>query len=136
MVCVHDVLLKRRDDVLKGRNCDILSVGLHNLSNKFQMKHPTASQWYLRHQDVSEAGIHDVSYLRLYNVSCKSQMKQTITLLWYVSFVLELRCCDGLHLFKLICHEVNLVGFHILFKYQVKHHFFLLPTRKETIRVV
>ena len=29
-----------------------------------------------------------------------------------------------------------MVGFHVSFKYQIKHQFFLVPTRRETIRVV
>ena len=136
MICLHDVLLKRRHDVLRRCNSDVLSVRLHDLSNKFQMKHPTTSQWYLPHQDVSVVGIHDVSSLRLYDVFCKSQIKQPITLLWYASYVSELRCWDGLHIFKLICHEVNIVVFHMSFKYQVKQQFLLVPTRRETIRVV
>ena len=46
VVCLHHVLLEPRDDVSKGRNNDILSVCLHGVSNKFQMKRPT-SQWYV-----------------------------------------------------------------------------------------
>ena len=53
--------------------------------------------------------------------------------LYHVS---ELRCCDGLYVSKLLCHELNLVGFHVSFKYQIKHQFFLVPTSRETIRVV
>ena len=41
---LRDVLLERRDDVSRGPNNDVLSVRLHDLSNKSQMKHPTTSQ--------------------------------------------------------------------------------------------
>ena len=47
VVCLHDVLLERRDDVWRGRNNDVQSVRLHHILNKSQMKHPTTSQWYL-----------------------------------------------------------------------------------------
>ena len=47
MVRLHDVLLKRRDGVLKGRNNDVPLVRLHDVSNKSQMKHPTTSLWYV-----------------------------------------------------------------------------------------
>ena len=40
VVRLHKVLL----DVLRGRNNDIPSVRLHDVSNKSQMKHPTTSQ--------------------------------------------------------------------------------------------
>ena len=43
----HDVLLICRDDVSRGRNDDVPSVGLHDISNKSQMKYPTMSQWYV-----------------------------------------------------------------------------------------
>ena len=43
----HDVLLMCRDDVSRGRNDDVPSVGLHDISNKSQMKYPTMSQWYV-----------------------------------------------------------------------------------------
>ena len=42
----HDVLLERHNDVSKGRNNNALSLRLHDVSNKSQMKHPMASQWY------------------------------------------------------------------------------------------
>ena len=41
------VLLERRNDISKVRNNDVPSVRLHNVSNKFQMKHPKTSQWYV-----------------------------------------------------------------------------------------
>ena len=54
---------------------------------------------------------------------------------------LELRCRDVLlvgryYVFKLIFHDLHLVGFHISFKYQMKHQKFLVPTRRETRRAV
>ena len=45
VVRLHNVLLKPRDGVLRGRNNDASSVRLHDASNKSQMKHPTTSQW-------------------------------------------------------------------------------------------
>ena len=91
----------------------------------------------MRHQDVSVVRIHDVPLLRLYNVSCKSQTKHpnnvAVVRLHHVS---ELRCCAGLYVFKLLCHELNLVGFHASFKYQIKHQCFLVLTKRETITVV
>ena len=47
VVRLHDVLLKHRNNVLRGRNNDIPSAGLHDVSNKYQVKHPTTSQWYV-----------------------------------------------------------------------------------------
>ena len=44
---LHDVLLECRDDVSWGRNDDALSVHLHDVSIKSQMKHPMRSQWYV-----------------------------------------------------------------------------------------
>ena len=40
VVRLYDVLLERCDDVLKGRNNRVLSVRLHDVSDKSQMKHP------------------------------------------------------------------------------------------------
>ena len=47
VVRLHDVLLVCCDDVSRGRNDDVLSVRLHYVSDKSQMKHPTTSQWYV-----------------------------------------------------------------------------------------
>ena len=44
---LHDALLVCRDDVSWGRNGDVPSVRLHDVSNKSQMKHPMTSQWYV-----------------------------------------------------------------------------------------
>ena len=54
--------------------------------------------------------------------------------------VSELRCCDALlmslyYAFKLLNYELNLIGFHVSFKYQIKRQNFLVPTRRETRRV-
>ena len=40
VVRLHDVLFERRNDVSKGRNNDVPSVCLHDVSKKSQMKHP------------------------------------------------------------------------------------------------
>ena len=44
---LHDVLLVCCDDVLWGRNDDVLSVRLYHVSNKFQIEQPTTSQWHV-----------------------------------------------------------------------------------------
>ena len=103
----------------------------------------------VRHQDILVVRILDVPLVHLCDVSCKSQMKHSIT--WYVEYnveynvvrfhhVSELRCCDALlislyYVFRLLCHELNPVGFHVSFKYQIKQQHFLVPTRRETKRV-
>ena len=43
VVRLHDILLERRDDVSRRRNNNVPSVRLLDVSNKSQMKHPTAS---------------------------------------------------------------------------------------------
>ena len=70
-------------------------------------------------------------------------MKHLITSLWYVftmsrSYAVAMPCLyNGLYyVFKLFCHALHLVGFHVSFKYQIKHQTFLAPTRRETRRVV
>ena len=93
------------------------------------------------HQDVSVVRIHDVPSVRLYDASCKSQMKHPVTLLRYVSTTSQLLCRDALlvglwYVFKLPCHDLHLEGFHVSFKYQIKHQNFVVPTRRETRRVV
>ena len=95
------------------------------------------------HQDVSVVRIHDVPLVRLSDVSCNSQMKHPITSLWYVSttsqsYVVATPCLYyGLYyVFKLLCHDLQLVGFHVSFKHQIKHHIFLVPTRREKRGVV
>ena len=40
---LHEVLLELRGDVSRGRNNEVPSVNLDNISNKFQTKHPKAS---------------------------------------------------------------------------------------------
>ena len=82
--CLHDVLLERGDDFLKGRNNDVPSVRLHDVSNKSQMKHPTTFQWYVTKTSQLYASTTSHCYVP-YNVSCKSQMKHLITLLRYNS---------------------------------------------------
>ena len=32
---------------------------------------------------------------------------------------------------KLLCHELHLVGFHVSFKYQIKHQIFVVPGKQE-----
>ena len=56
---LHDVLLERGDNVLRGRNNDVPSVRLHVISNE-----TPNDVSVVRHQDVSVVRIHDVSLLR------------------------------------------------------------------------
>ena len=90
------------------------------------------------HQDVSVVRIHYVPLVRLYDVFCNSQMKYPITSLWYVCTT-SWRCvvarpCLWYRLyyvlyFKFLCHDFHLVGIQVSFKYRIKQHFFLVPTR-------
>ena len=81
VVDFHDVLLERRDNVLKGHNNDVPSVRSKQVSNE-----TPNDVSVVRHQDVSVVHINnDVPLLHPYDISCKSQIKQLITLLWYVS---------------------------------------------------
>ena len=76
----------------------------------------------VRHQDVSVVRIYDVPLVTLYEVSCTSQMKHPITSLWYISttfrsYVITTPClyCGLSYVFKLLCHELHLVGLHTTF---------------------
>ena len=122
VVRLHDVLLVCRDDVPWERNDDVPSVRLH---------------------DVSVVRIHHVPLVRLYDVFCNSQMKHPITSLWYVSttsrsYVVATPCLyyGFYYVLKLLCHDLQLVGFHVSFKHKIKHRIFLVPTRRETRGVV
>ena len=81
--------------------------------------------------------------VRLYKFSCNFQMKHAITLLWYVSttsrsYVVATPCLFyGLcYVFRLLCYDLHLVGFHASFKHQIKDYIFLVPTKRETRAVV
>ena len=100
-------------------------------TSQISLKWNTQRHSVVRHQDVSVVRIHDVPLVRLYDVSCNSQMKHPITSLWYVSttsqsYVFATPCLYyGLYyVFKLLCHGLQLVGFHVSFKHQIKHHIF------------
>ena len=118
---LHDILLERGDNVLKGRNNDVSLVCLHVVSNE-----TPNDVSVVRHQDVSVVRIHDVLFLRLYDISCKSEMKETANHVAVVRLhqVSQLRCRDVLYIFELLCHELSLVGFHVSFRYQIKHQIF------------
>ena len=47
VVRLNDVLQVCCDDFSRGRNNDVPSVPLDDVSDKSQMKHPTTSQWYV-----------------------------------------------------------------------------------------
>ena len=85
VVRLHDVLLERRDDVWRGRNNDVPSVRLHNVSDKSQMKHPATSRLYVTKTSHWYVSATSVPSVRLCDVSNKSQMKHPITSLWYAS---------------------------------------------------
>ena len=84
----------------------------------------------VRHQDVSVVRIHNIPLVRLCDVFCNSQTKHLITSLQYVS------TASRSYVFKLLCHDLHLVGFQVSFKHQIKHHIFLVPTRWGKRRVV
>ena len=53
----------------------------------------------------------------------------------------ELRYRDALlvglyYVFKLLCHDLHLISFHVTFKYEIKHQIFLVPTRREARKAV
>ena len=55
--------------------------------------------------------------------------------------VWELRCREALlvglyYVFKLLYHDLHLVGFHLSLKYQIKHQIFPVTTSSETRRVI
>ena len=138
VVRLHGVLLVYRDHVSRGRNDDVSSVRLHDVSNE-----TPNDVSVVRHQNVSVVRIHDVPLERHYDVSWNSQMKHPITSLWYVSttsqsYVVATPCLYyGLYyVSKLLCHGLQLVGFHVSFKHQIKHHVFLVPARREKRGVV
>ena len=119
VVPLHDVLLVCRVDVPWERNDDVPSVRLH---------------------DVSVVRIHHVPLVRLYDVFCNSQIKHPITSLWYVSTTswshAVARPCLQYSLyyvlyFKLLWHDLHLVGFQVSLKHQIKHLIFQVLTRWE-----
>ena len=62
VVFLHDFILESEDGVSRGSNNDVLSVRFHDVSNKSQMKHPTAYQ-------VSNEVPDDLVVVRSYQVS-------------------------------------------------------------------
>ena len=119
---------------------DVTTTSHHYVFTTSQKSLKWNTQWRLSGTSarrLCNKHIHDVPLVRLYNVSCKSQLTGltetpsniAVVRLHHVS---ELRCCDGLYVFKLLCHELNLVGFHVSFKYQIKHQMFLVLIRRET----
>ena len=64
VVRLHDVLLVCRDHVSRGRNDDVSSVRLHDVSNE-----TPNDVSVVRHQNVSVVRIHDVPLERHYDVS-------------------------------------------------------------------
>ena len=95
--------------VSRRPNDEVPSVRLHDVSNKSQIKHPTTSQWY-------------VAKTSQWYVSTLSQSYVVATPCLYYRLY---------YVFKLLCHDLQLVGFHVSFKHQIKHHIFLVPTRRE-----
>ena len=99
------------------------------------MKRPTMSQWYVTktsqwyvslksHQYVSKTSPISTS-LRL-TVLNETLNNVAVVRLHHVS---QLRCCDTLlvdlcYVFKLLCHYLHLVGFHISFNIQSRTEIF------------
>ena len=59
----------------------------------------------------------------------------------HLHYISVLRCRNtflvGLYyVFKILCQDLQLVGFHVSSKYQMKHQIFLVPIWRETRRVV
>ena len=71
--------------------------------------------------------IHEIPLVRPYDVSCKSSNGTPINVaVVHPHHVSELRCRDALlvelfYVFKLLCHDLHLVGFHVSFKPQIKY---------------
>ena len=62
---------------------------------------------------------------RLISTSLRRLLLVPIETLNNVAVVVTLRCCDALliglyYAFKLLCHDLNLEGFHVSFMYQIK----------------
>ena len=121
---------------------DVMTASHQYVSMTYQirLKSTPSNVTVVRHQDVSVVRIHDVSFVRLCNVSCNSQMKHPITSLQYVTttsqcYVVATPCLYyGIYyVFKLLCHDLQLVDFHISFKNRIKHHI-VVPTRREKKR--
>ena len=117
-------------NVLTTSEGDIMTTSHQYISTTFQTSLKWNTQWFsvVRHQDVSVERIDNVPLVRFYDVSCNSQMKHPITSLWYVSttswsyFVATPFLCYGLYyVFKLLFCDLHLAGFHVSFKYQIKH---------------
>ena len=63
---------------------------------------------------------------RLLQAANETLKKVAVVRLYHVS---ELRCCEAFlagpyYVFKLLCHYLYVVGFHVSFKYQIKHQIF------------
>ena len=102
------------NDVSTGRPQDVSVVCLYNISLE-------------RTDDVSRGRNNDIPSVYLNDVSNNNVV---VVCLRPVS---ELLCCNALlvslyYFFKLLCHDLHLVGFHISFKYQIKNQIFLVPT--------
>ena len=70
VVRLHNVLMERHDDGFGGRNNNIPSVRLHNVSNKSQIKHSTTSQWYV--SKTSQWYVFTTSHYYVSTISCAS----------------------------------------------------------------
>ena len=140
----HDVLLAFRDGVSRGHNGSVPSARLRDVSNKSQMKHQRRLQRRLSGTSPRRlSGTYAGRPVCLYKFSCNFQMKHAIMLLWYVSttsrsYVFATPCLSyGLYyIFRLLCYDLHLVGFHASFTHQIKDHIFLVPTKRETRGVV
>ena len=98
------------------------------------MKHPMTSQW-----NVAKTAQWYVSTTSHWYVVTMSQGDIMTTSHQYVStsqsYIVATPCLyyGVYYVFKLLCHDLQLVGFHISFKHRIKHHI-VVPTRSEKRR--
>ena len=140
VVRLQNILVEPHDDVSRGRNNKALSVRLHDFSNKSQMKHPTTSHWYVpktsqghvsttSHEYVPTTSPVSLKWNTNWRRCSTSPPRLRVTLSWCLVSRSLLR-------FQVTLSYLHLVGFHVSFKFQIKHQNFVVPTRRETKRVV
>ena len=139
VVRLHGILLERRDDVSRGRTTTshqcVSSTSQKSLKWNTQRRLSGTSP---RRLSGTYAWLPiSTSLRRLLLVPNERLNNVAVVRLHLVS---GLRCCDALLLglyyaFKLFNYELNLIGFHVSFKYQIKRQNVLVPTRRETRRV-
>ena len=138
VVHLHDVLLERRDDVSKGHNNDshqyVFTTSQTSLKwntqrrlsgtllRRLSGKHPRRPISRSLRRLLPNKTPKNVAVVRLHHVSVSRFRDVLLVSLYYT--------------FEFLCHNFHLVCFWDLFKYQINHQIFLVPTRRETKRVV